>query len=57
MRSGSGRIYSKSALKDQNNCLSEITNNIYTKSQVGSDKADRVTQLDSCSSKSNSQMH
>lgn len=57
MRSGSGRIYSKSALKDQNNCLSEITNNIYTKSQVGSDKADRVTQLDSCSSKSNSQVH
>lgn len=57
MRSGSGRIYNKSIPKGQDFSLQEITNNIHTKSQVKSDKADRVTQLDSCSSKSNSRAH
>lgn len=47
MRSGSGRIFSKLSNKSSGECLGEITNNVHMKSQVGSDKADRLTQLGS----------
>lgn len=47
MRSGSGRIFNKLTNKPNGECLSEITNNLHSKSQVNSEKADRLTQLGS----------
>lgn len=56
MRIGSGKIYSKSPNKSAISALSDITNNNHLKSQISSDKGDRITQLDSTSSKANSRI-
>lgn len=54
MRIGSGKIYSKSPNKSVISALSDITNNTHLKSQISSDKGERLTQLDSASSQANS---
>lgn len=57
MRSGCGKIFIKSATsKTPDQCLTEITNQIPTKSEVRSDKADRLTQIDSFCSKHSSRL-
>lgn len=47
MRSGCGKIIVKSNLKSPDSVLTEITSQLNTKSNVGSDRADRLTNMDS----------